>query len=158
LGEQSPLTVYLDVCVSSGISPTELTERGIAILALVLILSERRPVDLYVYSTAANHDAHIPLVRIETRPLDISAATYALASAGFLRNLCMGFGDTFDYRGGWAWGLDPTRREHQEKVRAAFGASEQDLIIYGGFSEDPHIRNPVKWLHEQLKLHMPIDN
>lgn len=160
LGEQSPLSVYLDVSVSWDITAEQLKRRGIAILALVLILSERRPVELNLYSSLgsrAERSAQIPIVRIETQPLDISSATYALASAGFLRNLCFAFGTPHGFDGAWAWATPPTEKKHQDDIRRVLGASEQDLVIYGAYSRDPHIADPIKWLHSQLKLHMPQD-
>ena len=158
MGEQSPLTLYLDVCVSAGVSAKQLTERGIAILTLVLALSRVRPVDLCLYATlgaSGEFNAIIPIVPIATAPLDVSSATYALASAGFLRNLCFAYAEPRGFDGNWAWHQNPMDRAFRDRVRGVLDAQPQDLVIYGGHVSDPHIAQPVEWLKEQLALHLP---
>jgi hypothetical protein len=161
LGEQSPLTVYLDVSVWAGTDADQIKKRGIAILALVMILSERRPVDLYVFSSlgagmfGGGNQALFCVMPVETRPLDISTATYALTSAGFLRNLCFAWADKHGFDGGYAWHKEPRDDATRELVREVLGASPQDLVIYGAGTNEKHLTDPIGWLHDQLKAHMP---
>lgn len=157
-GELAPITVYIDVAVGCTVSPAQMVERGIACLALVMILSERRPVELFLYSGLGPNSgttAQIPIIPLETRPMDMAALTYALASAGFYRRLCMGWSYQFGYNGGWPWGVNPQSQPKDGRVRAALGAELQDLVIFGAGNNEPMINNPLAWLHEQLKLHLP---
>lgn len=154
LSEQSPMTVYVDCCASAGVSAKKLQARGIAILALILALSERRPIDLYVFASLGEYDvATVPVVRIEARPLDIAAASYALTAAAFLRQMCMGWATPGGYRGGWAFGLVPTNFAHQAHMRTILGAEEQDLVIHAAFSGDELVDKPLEWLKAQLAIH-----
>lgn len=154
LSEQSPMTVYVDCCASAAISAKELQGRGIAILALVLALSERRPIDLYVFASLGESDvATVPIVRIEARPLDIAAASYALTAAAFLRQMCMGWSAPGGYRGGWAFDLTPTNVAHQRHIRTILGAEKQDLVVHAAFVGDKLHDKPLEWLKSQLAIH-----
>lgn len=154
LSEQSPMTVYVDCCASAAVSAKQLQERGIAILALVLALSERRPIDLYVYaSLGGTHVATVPVVRIEARPLDIAAASYAFTAAGFLRQMCMGWSVPGGYIGGWAFGSPPPSTRHQECMRTVLGAEPDDLVVYGAYIGDRLVNDHLAWLKAQLALH-----
>lgn len=159
----SPVRVFASVCVSGGIDSHDLRKRGIAILALCQKLQEIRPVELWVYADLQGRNTRdgtgnccIPCVKVETAPLDLSTATYALTDAGFLRQLCFAFGeDGRGFSGRWAWTLDPRSQEAAEKRKRAFQATDDDLIIPGGFNSDPLVRNPVAWVNEQLKRFAP---
>jgi len=158
LSDISPMTLYVDACGSGAISAEKLKARGVALMALVLALSERRPVDLVIYAGMGNRgngSAVFPVIRIESRPLDVSAAAYALSSAGFLRNLCFTYADRQGWSGAWAWGKQPTEETYQARVRELLGVTDQDLVLYGAHSTDPHIADPKTWLKKQLALHNP---
>lgn len=163
LSEQAPMNIYLDVCCSGGITASQVEARGHAVIALVMALSERRPVELYLYSGMGNDDvAFIPVVKIETKPLDIAAASYAIASSGFMRNLCFTYADMKsralygrNWQGHWAWNLSPRSEPYRKQIQSALNITDSDLIIYGGHLQESSIREPVKWVKEQLELHMP---
>lgn len=144
--DTSPMRVFASVCLSGGFSEEDLEKRGVAILALVRRLSMIRPVELWIYS---DQEGKQPMVRLETSPLDLTTASYALANPAFLRKLCFAWGyDKRGFHGSWAnWG----GRSDMKTVTKALGANPQDLIITGSYLGKADLTDPVKWINDQLK-------
>lgn len=152
--DRSPVRVYASVCCSAGVDADDLEKRGIAILALCQKLGAVRPIELFIYADMGGSDhAFMPCVKVETSPLDLATATFALTSAGFLRQLCFGWANQYGWGGGWAWGEDPTSASSQRRTREALGLSETDLLVPGGFVTDPLIRKPVEWINEKVAFY-----
>ncbi len=163
--EQAPLTLVLDTCVSAGITPNQIMERGVAILAMVRALSAVRPIELYIgwtlgmYGTrpdgAKGSDcANSGFVRIDTAPLDLARSCYALTHPSFLRV----FG--FEYGGNAMdgntrsipWGFNDStlvRLALPDLAKVAFG--ENALVIPGMHFEDKSKNDPLVWLFAYLK-------
>lgn len=149
--ETAPVRIFASVCCSAGVDAEALEARGVTILALCMKLTSIRPVELYVYADMGGRDhAIMPCVKIETSPLDLSTATYAMSHAAFLRQLCFSWAYPKGWDGSWAWGSDPTSAESQRKTSEALGVGENDLLICGGYSADPLIHRPVEWINEQI--------
>jgi hypothetical protein len=154
----APVRVFLDCCAAAGITADQMRTRGTAALALVLALSGRRPVELYVYASLGAYGGcvgAVPLIRIETRPLDVAAASFALAHAAFLRRLCFSWGyDGREFNGGWAFGCDTSAAQHRTGMRALLGATDQDVVLYGpSYGDREIIDKPMDWLRKQLAAH-----
>lgn len=83
----APITVFVDLFASASFNHKQIERRGAAALALVRILSARRPVELYLgFSTANNKNELVcPIVKIDTAPLDLARGAFALVSPMFLR-------------------------------------------------------------------------
>lgn len=141
----APMRVFASVCLSAGFSKQELETRGIAILALVRKLSLIRPVEFWLYGDMYGSQ---PCIRIETLPMDLTSASYAISNAGFLRKLCFGWGyDGRGFDGSWAsWG------GHMpiEKAREALGATNDDLVIPGSYLNRDDLKDPVKWVNNRV--------
>lgn len=161
--ESAPVKLYLDVCVSAGLSVSQLAARGNAVLALAMKLSQFRPVDLCVYadmgcSVSEGRRAIIPVIPIPANPLDLAAASYAMTGAGFLRQLCFAYGDTEGFSGHCAWNTQPSysgrETEYETRVKAALGVTEDDVIVYGGHVNNKLIGRPVEWITEQLDRYL----
>ena len=149
--DRAPVRIFASVCVSAGIGTEDLEKRGIAILALCQKLSNIRPVELYIYADMGGSGwACIPCVKVETSPLDLSTATYALSGAAFLRQLCFGWAAEHEWSGQWAWDRDPNDSTAKQKTSELLGLGETDLLIPGGYSSDPIIKKPVEWLNKQI--------
>lgn len=147
----SPLRVFASVCASGGLTPSELEARGVAVLALCRKLSAVRPVELHLFAELGDQGIGLfPTIQLDTSPLDLPTATYALTHPAFLRKLCFAWAYQHGWHGRWAWAMSPTSKGAQAKTRAAIGLEEQDLLIPGAFSEDESVRNPVRWVNEQL--------
>ena len=149
--DRAPVRVFASVCVSAGISTDNLEKRGIAILALCQKLTSIRPVELYLYADMGGSGwACIPCIKVETSPLDLSTATYALSGAAFLRQLCFAWAHERGWETEWAWGRDPNSSDAQSKTRKLLGLEDTDLLIPGGYADDPIIKKPVEWLNKQI--------
>lgn len=150
--DTAPVRIFASVCCSAGIDAEKMEKRGTTILALCMKLSSVRPVELYVYADMGGHGfATMPVVKIETSPLDLATATYALSSAGFLRNLCFGWAYTHGWNGAWAWDTAPWLDGGKAKTAEALGATADDLVIIGTHLHDPLVDTPVEWLNEQME-------
>jgi hypothetical protein len=90
--QAAPLNVIVDLGSSSGISAEQLARRGATILAFVRIMSAQRPVNLYLatafspYSARESTAAGVA-VRVDTSPLDLARASYAISGAAFPRHM-----------------------------------------------------------------------
>lgn len=147
----SPVRVFASVCASAGLSASELESRGVAILALCRKLSAVRPVELHLFAEMGDSGIGLfPTIQLDTSPLDLPTATYALTHPAFLRKLCFAWAGQHQWQGRWAWGMSPSSQQAQAKTREALGLEEQDLLIPGAFNNDKNVRKPVEWVNEQL--------
>lgn len=87
----APITIFCDIFASCSYTGEQITKRGAAVLALVRILSMRRPVELWLGGCAAHRSENgklvAPVVKIDTAPLDLARAAYALTHPAFLRRV-----------------------------------------------------------------------
>jgi hypothetical protein len=154
--DTTPIRIFASVCCSAGVEPETLEKRGVTLLALVRKLQAIRPVELWVYCDIyGKGGAAIPVIRIDTSTMDLTSASYALAHAGFLRQLCFAWGEDAGrgFDGGWAWNKDPRDPEAIKKTRAAVGAREEDMLIPGAYLYDPLVQNPLAWLNEKIAFY-----
>ena len=156
--DSAPLRIY--VCTSSTMSVDwrHLQQRGIAILAATMALSQTRPVELWTFTSFAGdgeHGEYNLMVPINASPLCLSEACVALCSVGYDRNLAMALGyarDTYD--GGWAGSVG--RHLHDERAsteacRRLLGAEPDDLVIPMSSSAFTQITaDPVAWVQTIL--------
>jgi hypothetical protein len=150
----APIRVFASCATSAGISAADMSKRGAAIIALILKLQEVKPVQLFIIGelegSQENGGSAIPCVRIETTPLDTTAASYALTSAAFLRQLCFEFTDSEGFNGSWAYRESPQDKEFQDKIKAELFCTENDLYIRGGYASDKSIQEPAAWVQDRL--------
>lgn len=152
--ETSPVKIFTSVCLSGGFSASEIEKRGTAILALVRKLSLIRPVELHIYAdmhgraTDDTGDCAIPVIKLDTAPLDLTTVSYALANPGFLRQLCFAWGDARGFDGAWAWRGSPAT--YTTRIREVLKAETQDMVINGAYLSDDLMRNPLKWVNDQV--------
>lgn len=151
--DRSPLRVFCDVGVSQSWSAAQLVERGTYLLALVMLLNERRAVELYWFSElgrSCDYEPTVPVVQIQTQPLDLSTASHVLASAGFFRNLCF----AFNYANGGEPGHIPWTSWSQDKIRAGLKAEPEDLVLHHGHGEQFQGK-PLEFLKHYLAQYAP---
>lgn len=154
--EAAPMNVYASLFGSAGISTESLINRGTAILALVMKLTQVRPVDLWLTMETrnGNHRNGITLaIRVETRPLNLSQASFCIGHPMFMRCLVNMHLKTFLGAGNTI----PTPYDKGDKEQElpgylnALGVTDQDLYIPGSILWDtPTIENPVEWINSQL--------
>jgi hypothetical protein len=159
--EHAPIAIIACSTISAGVDSRTIRKRGTTILALVLALARVRPISLHTVATTGaengDRDETVLCTRIETAPLDLSMACWALTSPGFARRMnysvaakingfVTGWPRRFEYRNqqpymdylrdtlGPRVGVDPTRT----------------LIIGPTHLYDPLVSDPISWLNTQI--------
>lgn len=84
----APLAIGVNLVVSSGVDHKTIQRRGAAVLALVRNLAARRPVSLFVMGGMKVKGLNLcPVVQIDTAPLDLARAAWALSAVGCARQM-----------------------------------------------------------------------
>lgn len=162
---QAPLTVYVETTVSSGVSQTELINRGVAILAFVLAMEVIRPVDLYIalpHSHSKKPGVYCPVIKIASRPMDLGRAVWMLTDPCFARRLfhtaineLSGAGRRCGV-GPWCWG-SPFSSGYETKFRALLDMKPDDVLIKGGHIYDRlMLDNPIAWVQSMVDKHRGV--
>jgi hypothetical protein len=151
----APLAVIVDLTTSAGISAETIEKRGAAILALVRLLTMRRPVELWggVMTAAGQRDGLCGVFcRLETAPLDLATAAYVMTSAGFPRAACYPIATvTTEWRGGWPYNDYQASRKHMPEIcAAAFNHASETLCIPPVHMQDDITKNPEGWIEARL--------
>lgn len=158
--EHAPITILAISTSSGGIDAKILMKRGTAILALVMVLSQSRPISLHSVSILDGHidesGESVLCTRIETAPLDLSMATYALTSAGFARRMNYSISYKLDKSGG-CWPTNfryghPTGGGYYDYLAATLSPDpNQTLVIGAAQLNDQLITAPVAWINDQVR-------
>ena len=168
--EQAPLSIFLDLTVSAGVTPKQYKQRGIATLALVLALSAVRPIQLEVGCVmGASKEAKglpgesvsIVSVVINTAPLDISTAAYALTNVAFIRRLIYG-ASIVEHRftGGWpvlkgAEYAEPQSKPHIKRVTEILDLPGETFYMPAICIEDAGfqqaVNRPAEWVRKHFE-------
>lgn len=150
----APLAIVVDLTTSAGIKPDAIERRGAAILAIVRVLSARRPIELWAGTiTDANNrkDATAHFARIETAPLDLARAAFVLVSAAFPRQLCYGASRLDGFEGAWPYDRDSASRNHMEDIiRPAMPHIGDFLAIPAAHMSDAMQNEPEAWIEHTL--------
>ena len=126
-------------------------KRGIAILALVLKLQQIRPVNLYLlHEGDGRQDSEtFTVVKLDTRPLDISVVCHTLTDVGFTRRLMFCAArrnNNFMY----GWPRNYKQPEYQTRIRQVLNMTASDIYIKGALIGDELLNNPVAWVNKQI--------
>lgn len=163
----APLAIIPDLGISGGITALQTRARGTAILALTRALSGCRPIELWAADMGAA-DEHGPYsqrncvvvaCRIQTTPLDLSSACYALTHPAFVRQVLFGLeGKYHGFIGGWPFGIGRAlKRDEMERIMApAFPQVSETLCLPGLHLTDESVTNPLAWLKRQIAEHDPL--
>lgn len=158
---RGPIKVFYDCVGSAGVSETDMSKRGTAVLAFVLLMSQIRPVELFVIAgMQGTGGACIPIVKVETAPLDLKSSLYALARTAYSREIAFAWGYSSDaagtrrgFHGGWAWGSAPQQDGTgvwHEAMRTVLDIQPDDLLIPGAVYGDPIVKDPITWLQREI--------
>lgn len=152
----SPVAVIVDLTTSWSITPETIARRGAAILALVRLLSMRRPVELWagVMTSAAPHEENLCGVyaKIETTPLDVATAAFVMTHPGFSRRLCYAIADReAGYRSHWPYSDNKVSRGNMQAICAqAFTHATETLCIPPAHADDKINADPEGWIEARL--------
>ena len=153
----APINILVCTTSSAGIKAEILAKRGTAILALVMMLSASRPVTLRVIQTTDGTDngETILVSTINTSPLDLATACYALTSSGFDRRLSHFIaGELNHFKGGWPRGYNFMKNENNPYLTALperLGFNPLDtLLVSPTYLTDTLVTAPLDWIQTQL--------
>jgi len=164
--DNSPIRVCVEIMVSGGISEYTIATQGAAIAALVMKLSETRPVELY--STWMNQKTSIGpisagMIRMGCSPISLAECVAVFTSRQFKRNIFfehmrMTLGEG-RLTGGWCWNTYDHWDEREKMIRTVLNLAPQDIVIQGAGLVDEHIltTDPVAWVNRQLEKQRHID-
>lgn len=159
----APVRIFIASTSSATVSHQTLLKRGAAALALVLLASRSRPVELYSYAHSGfyhgkrkgNRGDAVIVQRLASHPVMLSEVTYILTSAGYARNLTYG---VLAYRtngidNGLKWGDATVRDNHQAgpATRALLGLNDSDVLIGPAHAHDPLVNDPVGFVRRELE-------
>ena len=153
--EQTPIRLFVSTVSSGGVENRELQNRAAAILALVMLLTEVRPTELWIYGEldayAYAKNLSLPMIRVNTAPLDLSVASYMLAHQGFTRGLMHGYATrAMGFQGSWAFGLGKDEKKRAKVIGSILGATESDIVLGGVYINDAAAHRPLEWLQGQV--------
>jgi hypothetical protein len=151
--ERNEINIYFSPFCSAGFSDESARERGIAVLALVLALQKIRAVNLY-YLSASSAENHV--VPIQTNPMIISEAAYAISDTRFFRQLGYVYLHTQSggWDGHWASWFRHRDQEHSVKViKECFDLGADDVVIPPVGLYDAISSDPVAWINGILDAH-----
>jgi hypothetical protein len=154
LNEFAPITIYVDLFASAAFSSADIQVRGAAILALTRILTAHRVVTLYVGLASSLFYSGKTLmlgVKIDTTPLDLARAAYALCGASFIRRAMLSALDKA-VPGSSPW--PPFRGNLAETLTAVFGEGTQMLVLDGAIVAGV-TKDPEGWIEARLRQAAP---
>ncbi len=152
--DTTPIAIYVSTTCSAVIGSSDMLKRGTAILALVLKLQQVRPVELYLLAeTHGRTDGeYLQVIRIESKPVDISVAAFVLCHVGFARHLTYGVAKALDgFNGSWPNNYQSGGKGWEMHVREVLEMSPNDLYIGAARAWDDMIKHPVEWVNAQVK-------
>lgn len=159
--EFSPLAIVIDTTISAGINKDTIQKRGAAILALVRLLGFVRPVELYVACGVGTNagGAHWIFARINTSPLDLASAGFALCHPAFPRGICYEIArrsqDSFN--GHWPYNEhDKSVKHFHDICQRWLPHMDEFLALPGVHYNDPATTNPEQWIKEKLAIFAPM--
>ena len=155
--ETAPLVVITEQAPSGSITSEQMARRGAAVLALVQLLANKRPVELWGTVTLGDtNQFNSILYRIETAPLDLARAAFMLCDDDVTRVvgyqlIQQRFSET---AGGFAYGAEHLERKYAAQAFGrAIDASAQVLYVSFMHSTDKALNNPIAWIKTNLALY-----
>lgn len=165
----TPLNIFVDLATSCGLAPDLVMRRGCTVLALVMALTAIRPVSLRVgclmgSSRKADRQEDgeqwcaVSTV-IDTQPLDLARAAWALADVGCARRLFYGVGETVGFDGNWPnfpgvnYG-DVQNKKYIKRSAEIFALDGETLYIPPMCVVDREIElmttRPTQWVNKKI--------
>lgn len=155
--ETSPINIYVDIGTSVNIPSELIKKRGIVVLALCLILTRQRALSLHVIDCCKDsHDPQgqwITIARVNTQPLDLSTACYALTSSGFPRRLVYELEGSYGASyGEWPRGYNPYSSDdfYSRLARTLNLNPKFCLFVKAAHVNEPLVTDPLGWIKQQL--------
>lgn len=168
--QAAPLKIIVDTVSSACISQEQINQRGTTILAMVMALAAVRPITLEVVTILdtetsfyfnecgfKNNNYCCARVAINSAPLDLGTACYALCHSGFSRRVLYGaLINKYNSPGIWP-GFDGKQAANTRDPKifnwylSMLGETEESaLFIPAIFAQDDLLTKPVEWINSVL--------
>lgn len=153
--DNAPLTIYMDLTSSAMIDSKTVQRRGIVLLALVRMLVEHRPVELWVGTSKGRSGcAGTVAWRIDTAPLDLARSAYHIGASAMARGFGYGLDDTLHKTGGqWPFADYASHRHAEQRLRDVIELGEL-LYIPPIHGTDELVDDPVGWLKRTMAAYV----
>lgn len=154
--DAAPIAILVDLTTSGNIEPDAIERRGAAILALTRVLASRRPVELWagaIVGADSDQNGVAMFTRIDTAPLDLAHAAFAMVSPAFTRQLLYSLArGAYGFGGRWPYGAsgNATRLFLADIMRPALPHVADVLAIPAAHSDDKISANPEQWIESTL--------
>lgn len=162
----APVRVYVETAYSAGTNETAIINAGTALAALIMRLSEERPVEVSVFTAwrmRQQSGRHILWsMPLDAHPINLSQVLDTVACKAFARTCNFNVVDAIQREAGypgmdnretcdWAYGYN--NKDRVENLKRAFGLGPSDVLTEGGKLMDQQLlnRDPVEWVHRQLE-------
>ena len=162
--DKAPIRVWVGVTSSASITNDDLIERGAALSAFAMALSERRPVLISPYWTLGNGGANphsmtggefgnVVSWDMQSSPIVLSEVIPCLSDPNIIRYLGLDAGYSLDRRiprvGPWF-----PNELNEQWMRECLGAADDDVWLPAIFSRSGLISNPIEWIKQQIAKHI----
>jgi len=172
--ETRHVSIYVSLVAWSGSTASDMVKRGVAIMGLLSALQSMRvSVDLFLVLDTAAHDPkrgdvgdYTQVIRVESRPLDLSTSGFAIAHPAFTRHVTYSythhmtgwrslFSETFTASGlcrVWRAGEDasePTKR-YIDAIGKRIGMLPTDVFVCPMIPGDAVLRDPAEWIRRNV--------
>lgn len=165
--DRAPLSIFLDMTTSHSIKPSEYKTRGLAVLALVIALSSVRPIQLEIGCVMGSDSNHkigtgekVSMIStiINTAPLDLATAAWAVTDVAFARRLIYGASyKAHGFTGSWpslhgVGYAEPQSAKHIKRVTELLDLPGETLYLPAIADKDEDtqlaLTNPSAWVQK----------
>jgi hypothetical protein len=160
----APLSIFVELVASAGIKAETCLKRGAAMLALVRMLANLRPVELWCVVAIGQKNSRSSLcVRLDTAPLDLARAAHMLTHPSVFRalgykSLEHEFYRLIGWKGHWAFGDHGLHvRTAAESYRRVLNPGSDVLFIPPVHLTDQYLTEPASWLRTMIARHGGVE-
>jgi hypothetical protein len=169
--DAAPLRVCLEVSYSSGVKHDAIMQRGTALAALIMRMSEERPIELVLFTgwKLSKHYDYCPLwsLKLDTNPINLQTLMDTVAGKGFARTINFSAtnaihktvtGNSIVKAEPFYWAGD-NKINRKEFLRETFGWDARDIVLERGYLDEADLMasDPVQWVHNQLEKQRALD-
>lgn len=158
------VTIYVSLVCSAGIPAESMIKRGCAVLGLLTALQcQQYGVDLYLLGeTSGPHmrGSMFQIIRVDSQPLDVSSAAFALAHPAFARNVlymvqarenaASSTGWPHDFQQPFGDSAGYMKSAYGKRVRDLLGMTETDVWAPAAYIGEESIQDPIGWINKCL--------
>jgi hypothetical protein len=155
----APLSIFVELVASAKIDAATCRKRGAAMLALVRMLANLRPVELWCVIAIGQKRSRSSLcVRIDTQPLDLARAAHVFTHPSVFRALGYKSLESAFYsrgwNGDWAFGDYGLHiRTAAESYCRLLRPGSDVLFIPPVHANDLYLTQPARWLRDMIARH-----